>query len=256
MISVCARAASARGILSPITGRNAPFSSPGDQRGMHLAYSASDALISVTPRMSASRAIVSRGLISTGPAVADHRYATFLRQHGQIAREVLVRQQLDDHVDALALCQLHQLVQISFGRVIERRATRSLLLHQLDSSSLPAVPITIIPAARASCTAAVPTPPLAPCTSTVSARLGVGALKQPAIRGAIRNSHRGTLLEADVVGQVVHLGMIGQRLLGIGSRRRCGDVNAIAGLHPLHAAPDGRDYSSGIRSPACKAGWV
>ena len=38
----------------------------------------------------------------------------------------------------------------------------------LAPRSVPAVPITVKPAALANCTEAMPTPPLAPCTSTVS----------------------------------------------------------------------------------------
>src|SRR5213079_155650 len=100
-------------------------------------------------------------------ATPDDRHASALRENGEIFAEVHVCEQFHNHVNAAAAGRLHDLFEM-VGRAMIEHFVRALFARELESSSLPAVPNTRRPRARASCTAAVPTPPLAPCISTVS----------------------------------------------------------------------------------------
>jgi hypothetical protein len=62
--------------------------------------------------------------------------------------------------------QIENLFLIVRGSVIDH-VMRTSFLTNCRPSSLPAVLMILIPAARANCTAAIPTPPLAPWTSSV-----------------------------------------------------------------------------------------
>ena len=132
MMASCARAASASGIRSPMTGLSVPFSSPAPSAAYvsrlssgvdcHEGYAAN-------VRLTCHR--ITR-IDLDGAAVADHRNSSLLRQHRQILCQVLVSQQFDDHIHAATIGQLHQLVEIAFGGMVEH-VMRALLLHQLHS---------------------------------------------------------------------------------------------------------------------------
>ena len=54
------------------------------------------------------------------------------------------------------------------------------------------------------------------------------------------------MLKSNVVGQRLQLGLIAQRLLGIGAGAGAGGVDAISFFHPLDACPDGRDHTARV----------
>lgn len=100
------------------------------------------------------------------------------------------------------------------------------------------VPITNAPHARASCTATVPTPPLAPCMRMRSAGLRPAPLKKSPIRGHTGKSHRRTLLKRNGIGQEMNSLRITDNLLSISpriaSRRKSRHKNPITGFTALH----------------------
>ena len=96
---------------------------------------------------------------------------------------------------------------------------------------MPAVASTIMPAARASWIAAVPTPPLPLYAQDGFARARRGALKDRAVGRPMRNADGGALLERDQLGQRVHLrgfahGEFRARAVGAGDRPD--DVDALS----------------------------
>src|SRR5437016_8249111 len=100
-------------------------------------------------------------------AVADDDDAAVQGDDVQVLGEVHVRQHLQHDVDALAAGQPQQLVEIIRRGVIER-VVGALLEHQAPALGRPRGAEHRHAPRRASCTAPMPTPPLAPCTSTVS----------------------------------------------------------------------------------------
>jgi hypothetical protein len=100
-----------------------------------------------------------------GAAVADDRDAPAHGEGAEVLLEIHVCQHLEDDVDALAARELDHLVEVA-GRCVVEDVVGAVSATIFRPFSVPAVPMTVSPRARASWTAAMPTPPLAPCTST------------------------------------------------------------------------------------------
>src|SRR5580704_14320604 len=85
-----------------------------------------------TPDVSLARHGVA-GIDLDGTAAADDHRPTFLCQHCQVFREVLVGQHLQNDIHATAFAELHQFVEVAVGGMVEH-TVRSFVLHQLHAA--------------------------------------------------------------------------------------------------------------------------
>ena len=89
------------------------------------------------------------------------------RQHREIAAEPLAAYGIEDQVGATPLGRLAHPGDDILAAIVDRRRSAPSPSTACRFASEPATPMTRMPAIRASCTAALPTPPAAVCTSTV-----------------------------------------------------------------------------------------
>ena len=183
-----------------------------------LASSAGGVFGKIIPRTSASRCIVSRGSISTAAAAPDDHDAPAFCENGQILPEIHVREHFHDHVNAVPAGRLHDLLKMIRRAMIEH-FVRALFARELES---------FITARRAEHAQTASTRQLhrrRPDTAARAvhqhrfARLGVGALQQPAIRRRVRRPHGRALRERNICRQRMHLLLFAQRELRIRSAR-------------------------------------
>ena len=106
--------------------------------------------------------------------------------------------------------------------------------------------MTVRPAARANCTAATPTPPLAPWTRTHFPGHGPGPLEQGPVGGRVRHIHPGPLGKRDRGRQGVDPGFLAQGLVGVGAGQGAGGVDPVAHGHPLDPRPHGLHHAGGV----------
>ena len=116
---------------------------------------------------------------------------------------------------------------------------------------MPPLPITVSPRACASSTAAMPTPPVAPWTRTVSPGRALRALKQRAIRRAVGHAERRALPERHARRQLMQLRRAAQRELGVragagGRGADAADVDAIASRETLDVGADRLDFAGAV----------
>ena len=79
----------------------------------------------------------------------------------------------------------------------------------------------------------------------------VAALEERAVRGAVGHAERGALGERHVLGQVVHLGGLADRHLGVaaeGAGDGAGDVDALARRESRHAGSGRRHDTGAVRA--------
>ena len=181
-----------------------------------LASSAGGVFGKIIPRTSASRCIVSRGLISTRSATADDHDAPAFCENGQILPEIHIREHFHDHINAVPAGSFHYLLKMIRRAMIEY-FMRALFACELDS---------FVTARRAEHAQTVSACQLHRCSPYTAARamhqhrftwLRIGALQQAAIRRRVRRPHGCALRERNICRQRMHLLFFAQRELRIRS---------------------------------------
>src|SRR5215471_1563793 len=99
--------------------------------------------------------------------IANNDHAPIFGQKFCVVGEIYVGEHFENDVHSAVACRFQNFFLISGFMVIEN-LVRSLSLCYSRPVGVPAVPKIMRPILRAICTAAIPTPPLAPCTRTVS----------------------------------------------------------------------------------------
>ena len=179
-----------------------------------LAISAGGVFGSTIPRRSTSRCIVSRGSISTRPRLPMIATRPAFRENRQIFPEIHVREQFHDHVNTAPAGRLHDLLEMVRRTMIEH-FVRALFAGELASFVTAGGAEHAQTASTRNCTAAVPTPPLAPCTSTVSPGSASARWNNPRYAVAYGRAHGRALRERNIFRQAMHLRRFAQGKLGI-----------------------------------------
>ena len=136
--------------------------------------------------------------IDLHPAAApDNRDTSALCENGQIFPEINVREQFHDHINAAPVGRVHDLLEM-IGRVMIEHFVRALLPRELESF------VTARATEHAQATSARqlhrcrPDPATRAVHQDYFARLGLGALEQPAIRRRVRGAHCRALRKGNV----------------------------------------------------------
>ena len=168
---------------------------------------------------------------------SDHHHAPSRRQELQVSAQVHVGEHLQNHVHAPAGREANDLVLIAFHPMVED-VVRALTQREIASLVGPAVPMTVIPMARAVWTAAIPTPPLAPWTRSVSP----GRARAKCVRARQAVAY-GTNTPApwekrNLLRKGLHLGQERKSVFRVSSAQGPGHVHAPARFHASDLGPN------------------